>query len=135
MGRPEFFATCRRVVSSLSHTLATGFPQNKKFKSLGMLLKMAYLPELAERIVIILDDRPDVWMRPSDKVLASLFLVKPQQYVNSDSDDKKRTWLQNFCPMAQQTHQLVFEQHKPTQHLEVIFGNVAKHYTQGMLLQ
>lgn len=131
----EVSATCRRVVSSLSYTLTTGFPQGKKFKSLGMLLKMAYLPELTERIVIILDDKPEVWLTPSDKTLASLYLVKPQQYVNSDLDDRKETWLQMFCPMAIATHQLVFEQHEPTQPLHAIFGDVAKHYMQSALLR
>ena len=46
-----------------------------------MLLKVAYVPELAERLVIILDDRSEVWQSDSDQRLVRMYPVRQQLYV------------------------------------------------------
>ena len=45
------------------------YTNERGYKSLRMMLLAAHLPDLAERLFIILHDRTDVWKREADKKL------------------------------------------------------------------
>ena len=107
---------CRRVISNR-------FSTNNDFKSLGMLLKLAYIPDYAERLVIILDDKPKVWLRPVDRRLADMYPVKQQQYVTSDLSESP--WLQRFTGLALSMHHLVFRHTTSMKPLPTIASEIA----------
>lgn len=88
-----------------------------------MLLKLAYIPDYAERLVTILDDRPEVWRRPVDPRLADMYPVKQQQYVTSDVSDSP--WLQRFTGLALRMHHLVFRHTAFMKPLPTIASDIA----------
>ena len=88
-----------------------------------MLLKMAYVPEYAEQIVIILDDQPQVWKHPSDQKLVTMFPVPQQHLVTSDSS--VRPWLKACSDMLTRLYSKVFAEGRPTKTLPEVLANVA----------
>ncbi|KAL0023633.1 hypothetical protein WJX77_009234 [Trebouxia sp. C0004] len=52
-----------------SHLVSHCYTSNRKIKNLRMMLPVVHLPDLAERLFIILDDRKDVRKREGDKKL------------------------------------------------------------------
>ena len=99
---PEHVAfVCRRLISSQVST-------NRNFKSTAMLLKMSYLPELSERLVVVLDDKPEIWQSQSDRRLADMCPVRPQQY--NTSDYRSEPWLKKLEQLLQLLHRRVFAQ-------------------------
>ena len=86
-----------------------------------MLLKVAYVPELAERLVIILDDRSEVWQSDSDQRLVRMYPVRQQLYVTSDRSNSP--WLQRFISLALRMHELAFSQGYPTRTLPDIYAS------------
>lgn len=97
-----------------------------------MQFQMSYIPKLAERLVVILDDHPDVWQRSSDRRLVDMFPVRPQQYVTSDQS--RKPWLQRFATLALRLHQLAFTQPVLERPLPDIKQDIANEQLRSCLL-
>ena len=83
-------------------------PNRNVFKTLGMLLKIGYVPEYAAKIVVILDDRPDVWKVSSDRKLVHPIL--PQELITSDGKPSTERALWKFASVACELSSRAFAQ-------------------------
>lgn len=96
-----------------------------------MLLKMAYVPEYVQQIVIILDDNPHVWTSPVDHAIASLIPVPRQRLVTSDTC--ARPWLQVFSDLAKILYLQAFAHGSPTKGLREVLRDVGLQLLQNEL--
>ena len=96
-----------------------------------MLLKMAYVPWYAEQIVIILDDNPGVWKRPSERNLATMIPVPRQNLVTSDSS--AQPWLLACSEIVKRLHEQMFVTGRPTKPLPDVFRDVSAALKQAEL--
>ena len=74
----------------------------RSFKTSGMLLKLAYIPEYASKLVVILDDTAGVWTDASEQAL--LYRIARQQCAASDSKPTAKRALVMFGHVANRLH-------------------------------
>ena len=103
-----YLVICRNVLSSAYSQGRRPDPNWQGFKTLGMLLKMGYVPEYAAKIVVILDDRPEVWKVSSDRKL--VHPISPQQLVTSDGKLSTERALAKFASVACELSSRAFAQ-------------------------
>lgn len=72
------------------------------FKTSGMLLKLACIPEYASKLVVILDDTEGVWTDASEQAL--LYRIARQQCAASDAKPADKRALVMFGHVASRLH-------------------------------
>ena len=80
----------------------------KGFKTLGMLLKVAYVPEYARKVAVILDDSPHVWQVPSDRELVRV--ISQQHLLTSYGKPSAERALTRFAGVAAELSGQAFAQ-------------------------
>ena len=78
------------------------------FKTLGMLFKVAYVPEYARKVVVILDDSPHVWQVPSDRELVRV--ISQQHLLTSYGKPSAERALTRFAGIAAELSGKAFAQ-------------------------
>lgn len=93
---------CRRVMSSAFCRQQGPDGREHSFKTSGMLLKLAYVPEYAAKLLVILDDDEQVWTDASDQALQHI--IARQQSAASDCKPADKRALVMFSNIAKQLH-------------------------------
>lgn len=106
----------------------------RSFKTTGMLLKLACIPEYASKLVVILDDTEGVWSDASEQAL--LYRIARQQCAASDGKPNAKRALVMFGHVASRLHGKAYlkvesgtQLRRLTEVLqEVAFADWQKHY-------
>ena len=98
----------------MSSAFSQGFNRQKEwpgFKTTAMLLKMAGVPEYAAKLIVIVDDKRDVWHVPSDAAL--VHAIRPQRFSTSHGKPSAEQALNKFAAAARELWHKVYDHPQP----------------------